>query len=102
MPASERTAITTFMPWRTFHSVVVTKARSNGGCLTWTARNSSPATTAHRPAARVSLVGVMVMTDSWFEVLGEVPRGCLEGRQQEGDPASPNDVTDWVICCYGS
>jgi hypothetical protein len=46
---------------RTAQSVVVTDETSIGGWLTWTPMNSSPAIAAEIPAARVSLVAVMVI-----------------------------------------
>ena len=49
---------------RTVNSVVVVKAASRWGCLTWTAMYSSPPATAARPAARVSAVVVIVMSSS--------------------------------------
>ena len=53
-----------FMVSRTAYSVVVVKAASRWGCLSWTAMNSRPPATAARPAARVSVVVVMVMSGS--------------------------------------
>ena len=53
-----------FMVSRTAYSVVVVKVASRIGWLNWTAMNSSPPATAARPAARVSLVVVMIMSDS--------------------------------------
>ena len=50
---------------RTVYSVVVVKGASRWGCLIWTAMNSRPPATAARPAARVSVVVVMVMSAPW-------------------------------------
>ena len=61
-----------FMASRTAYSVVVAKVASRWGCLIWTAMYSRPPATADRPAARVSLVVVMVMSDS---VVSEVRGG---------------------------
>ena len=66
MPISEKTAMKIFTVSRTAYSVVVVKVASRRGCLIWTAMNSSPPTTADRPAARVSLVVVTVMSTPWF------------------------------------
>ena len=53
-----------FMVSRTAYSVVVVKVASRWGWLIWTAMNSRPPATAARPAARVSVVVVMVMSGS--------------------------------------
>jgi hypothetical protein len=66
MPISERTAMKIFMVSRTAYSVVLAKVASRMGCLTWTARKSRPPATAARPAARVSVVVVMVMSAPWL------------------------------------
>ena len=58
--------------------------------------NSRPAATALRPAARVSVVVVMVMSGSLFQVRGGALRVDSKPRERWGDPASPNDVTEWV------
>ena len=54
-----------FMVSRTAYSVVVVKVASRRGWLIWTAMNSRPPATADRPAARVSVVVVMVMSAPW-------------------------------------
>jgi hypothetical protein len=66
IPTSAKAAMSTFIPCRTVHSVVVTKVASRWGWLIWTAANSNPAAMALRPAARVSLVAVMDMSGSLF------------------------------------
>src|ERR671913_940905 len=70
MPINERTAIKIFIASRTAYSVVVVNVEFRCGCLIWTAMNSSPPTTADMPAARVSLVVVMVMS---------LPAGLVRG-----------------------
>ena len=51
MPISEKMAMKIFMLSRTAYSLVVVKVASKRGWLIWTAMNSSPPTTADRPAA---------------------------------------------------
>ena len=70
MPASASAAMTALAELRSTHSAVSTVATSIGGWLIWTAMNSEPATAALMPAARVSPVGVMVMSGSWSWVPG--------------------------------
>ena len=56
--------MTTLAVPRTAHSVVATEATSMGGWLIWTPTKMSPAAAAAMPAARVRVVGVMVMSGS--------------------------------------
>src|SRR4029450_2452912 len=98
MPISEKTAMKIFMVSRTAYSVVVVNVASRCGCLIWTAMNSSPPTTADRPAARVSLVVVMVMSAPGGPKPATSAAERLEPRDGRGERASPNDVTDWVRC----
>src|SRR5215203_5016213 len=73
MPISEKTVVKIFMVSRTAYSVVVMKVASRWGCLIWTAMNSSPPATADRPAARRSLVVVIIMCDSLVRRLARRP-----------------------------
>jgi hypothetical protein len=96
MPASPSTAISTFRELRTASSVVVTEVASTWGWLIWTPMKISPATTAAAPAARVRVVGVMVMSGSLFRWSVAGAAGCPERMARCGDRASPHVVTDDV------
>ena len=61
-PISSRTAIVMVRSETTIQAVVVTAATSSWGWTSWMTMKSSPATTADRPAPRVSLVVVMDMS----------------------------------------
>jgi hypothetical protein len=99
MPASAAAAMTVFALWRTTHSVVVTEETSMAGWLIWTAMKRAPATAAEMPAAWVRPFVVTVMVGSL--VLVREPGGMsghvTDARNRRGDPASPCDVTWWVI-----
>ena len=62
MPASAKAAISTFRELRTTHSIVVTEETSACGWLICTPMKINPAATAATPAARMRLMGVMIMS----------------------------------------
>ena len=80
--------MSTFSEFRTTTSVVVMDVTSRWGWLNWTPMKISPAATAATPAARVRVVGVMVMAGSLLFRWSEADAwGCLErmaGRVELG------------------
>src|SRR4030095_11506865 len=92
MPASARAAISTFRELRTAHSVVSTFVTSECGWLIWTPMKISPAATAATPAARYSVLGVMVMSAPCRVGPRRSLRRYQQRRKRQGDPASPHDV----------